>query len=310
MYSKVNYTIVGLFVLLFGVGMVLFTFWLAKYSMKESYSTYRLYIKESVSGLVKDSNVKLHGVNVGRVLTIKINPKNIEQVEITVEIEASIPIKEDMVASTQMMGVTGLLSIEIEGGTNAAKNLLPTETFIPIIQTKPSLLSTLSDSLGTLSEKVDGLLVQSNMLLSNKNIEIFSKILTHVEKITSKGEALEDALLLSMEEFRTSTKEINLKFQEATTDFKQMQKDFSEIKDATIPTINKMMQTSKNINRMTLTFEKTLKRGDYNFKKIFEPSIVDIDILTEQINDLSRELEQSPSDILFKSRKQRRGPGE
>jgi phospholipid/cholesterol/gamma-HCH transport system substrate-binding protein len=33
-------------------------------------------------------------------------------------------------------------------------------------------------------------------------------------------------------------------------------------------------------------------------------------ILTEELSDLARELKQSPSDIFFKSRKPRRGPGE
>jgi len=67
MYSRVNYTIVGIFVLLFGIGTVLFSFWLAKYGFRQPYDTYRLYMYESVSGLSKDSIVKLRGVDVGRV---------------------------------------------------------------------------------------------------------------------------------------------------------------------------------------------------------------------------------------------------
>ncbi|MEA1954116.1 MAG: MlaD family protein [Campylobacterota bacterium] len=310
MYSRVNYTIVGIFVLLFGIGMVWFAFWLAKYSLKEEYSTYRLYMKESVSGLSKDSSVKLHGVDVGRVVMIKIDPNNIEQVEITVDIKHSIPIKEDMFATTQMMGVTGLLSIEITEGSNSAKTLVATESFMPIIQTKPSLLSTLSNSFGTLSEKMEGVLDKGQELLSDKNIDALSKILLNVERVTAKGEALEDELLASIQEFRTSMKHIDVKFTEATKDFKQMQEDFSDIKDVTIPTINKMKQTSKNFNRATLRFEKSIKRGDYNVKKILEPLIVDVGILSEQMSDLAKELKQSPSDLLFKSRKQRRGPGE
>jgi phospholipid/cholesterol/gamma-HCH transport system substrate-binding protein len=38
--------------------------------------------------------------------------------------------------------------------------------------------------------------------------------------------------------------------------------------------------------------------------------IVDIGILFENINTLTREFEENPSDLLFKSRKQRRAPGE
>ena len=100
MYSKVNYTIVGVFVLLFGAGMVWFAFWLAKYDLQEEYDIYRLEMKESIAGLSIDSNVKLHGVDIGRVLKIQINPQDIEIVEVLVEIKKGIPIKEDMIAFT------------------------------------------------------------------------------------------------------------------------------------------------------------------------------------------------------------------
>jgi phospholipid/cholesterol/gamma-HCH transport system substrate-binding protein len=103
---------------------------------------------------------------------------------------------------------------------------------------------------------------------------------------------------------------MNKKLVQASKDFKMMQQDFSSIKKVTVPTINKLLQTTKNFNRVTLKFEKSLDRGDYNAKKIFEPMIVDIGILFENINTLTREFEENPSDLLFKSRKQRRAPGE
>ena len=310
MYSKVNYTIVGLFVLLFGAAMVWFAFWLAKYGLDEDFDTYRLEMKESVAGLSLDANVKLHGVTVGTVSEIRINPQNIERVEILVKIKQGIPIKEDMVAHTQMFGVTGLLSIEIDGGTNSAKNLVPTEEYIPLIQTKPSLLSKLSNSLGGLSEKLETLLAQSEKLLSDHNVETLGNILDNTEKITAKGEDLEDKVMLTLEEFRVSMDNINTKFTEATTDFKEMQKDFAEIKEVTVPVIDTLRESGKNFNRVTLKVEKSIDRGDYNLKKIFEPMLVDIEILLNQLNTMSQSLENNPSDLLFKSRKSRRGPGE
>ena len=310
MYSKVNYTIVGLFVLLFGIAMVWFAFWLAKYGLDEDFETYRLEIKESVAGLSIDSNVKLHGVNVGSVSEIRINPENIERVEILVKIKQGIPIKEDMVAHTQMFGVTGLLSIEIDGGTNSAKTLVPTEEYIPLIPTKPSLLSKLSNSLGGLSEKLENLLAQSEKLLSEHNVETLGNILDNTEKITAKGEALEDKVMVTLVEFSVSMANINTKFTEATIDFKEMQKDFSEIKEVTLPAIDTLRESGKNFNRVAKKVEKSIDRGDYNLKKIFEPMLVDIEILLNQLNDMSRNLGNNPSDLLFKSRKSRRGPGE
>ncbi len=303
MYSKVNYTIVGIFVLLFGAAMVWFAFWLAKYGLQEEFDTYRLEMKDSVSGLSIDSNVKLHGVNIGKVSKIQINPQNIETVEVLVKIKHGIPIKEDMIASTEMFGVTGLLSIAIEGGTNGAKTLVPTKKYIPLIKTKPSLLSKLTYNLGGVTEKIEDLLVQSQKLLSDRNIETMGNILDNMEKVTAKGEELEDKVMVTMTN-------INTKLTEAIRDFKQMQKDFADIKEVTVPTIDNLMETSKNFNRVTLKVEKSIDRGDYNFKKIFEPMLVDIDILLGQLNDMSRSLENNPSDLLFKSRKSVKGPGE
>jgi len=56
--------------------------------------------------------------------------------------------------------------------------------------------------------------------------------------------------------------------------------------------------------------EKSLDRGDYDLKTILDPMMMEISILSEQINDIAKEFKQSPSDIFFKSRKSRRGPGE
>lgn len=303
MYSKVNYTIVGIFVLLFGAGMVWFAFWLAKYGLQEEFDTYRLEMKESIAGLSSDAKVKLHGVNVGRVSKIQINPKNIEMVEILVEIKKGIPIKEDMVAHTQMFGVTGLLSIEIVGGTNAAKTLVPTEKYIPLIKTKPSLLSTLTYNLGGMTDKIENLLLQSQKLLSDDNIETMGKILDNTEKVTARATEMEDKVMVSLEEVDMTLKEFRVSMAKVTT-------DISDIKEVTVPTIDTFKETSQNFNRIALKIEKSIDNGDYNFKKIMEPILIDINILVEQLNDMSRSLENNPRDLLFKSREIRRGPGE
>jgi len=317
MYSRINYTIVGIFVLIFTTGMIWFAFWLAKYGLQKEFDYYKIQMSESVSGLSKDSTVKLRGVDVGSISKIGINPKDVEKVEIVLKINKGTPIKEDMVVSTEMYGVTGISYLQISGGTNEAKTLEPTEDYIPIIATAPSWLNKTTRGLGTLAERVTLLVNKGQKLLSEKNIDTLGKVFENTEKITAKAEEVEqkaidslDEVEITLREFRASMDEINKKFTEATTDFKEMQKDFSGIKKVTIPMIDKLMETSKNFNRVTLKFEKSLDRGDYNAKKILEPMIIDMGILSEQMTDLTKEFEQSPSDIFFKSRKARRGPGE
>ncbi len=321
MYSRVNYTIVGIFVLLFGAGMVWSAFWLAKYGVYREFDTYKLQMTESVSGLSKDSVVKFRGVDIGRVSKININPENIENIEVLLKIRRGVPIKEDMVAHMIMIGVTGLLSVEIDGGTNEAKTLEPTEEYIPIIPTSPSLMSRATEGIGNLSDKITLLVEQAQKLLTDTNIEKIEKILNNIENITAKGEELEKKTITSLDnidktvqDFRVSMQSITRQFETISDDIsiqlKVVSDDFAQIKDVANPALEKLMSTTKNFNRVTLRVEKSLKRGDYNFKKIFEPVLIDMSILGSQLNDMTQQFERSPSDVLFKSRRPRKGPGE
>jgi phospholipid/cholesterol/gamma-HCH transport system substrate-binding protein len=317
MYSRVNYTIVGIFVLLFGAGLVWFAFWLAKYGVHREYDTYKLFMTESVDGLSKDSVVRLRGVDIGRVSEIRIDPENIEHIEVFLKIKRGVPIKEDMVAHTSMLGITGLLSIEIEGGTNDAKNLKPTEDRIPVIPTSPSWLYKTKKGLGSLAVQLEDLAEKMQKLMSKENIENIEEILENAKIVTEKASLFEEKAIVELQElnttlavYRTSMANIDRNFESATKDFKALKNDFSDITNAALPAIDKLMKTTGNFNRVTLKVEKSLDRGDYNIKKIFEPVLVEIGIVSEQVNDLANELHESPSDLFFKARKVRRGPGE
>jgi phospholipid/cholesterol/gamma-HCH transport system substrate-binding protein len=297
--------------------MIWFAFWLAKYGLQKEFDYYKVQMSESVSGLSKDSTVKLHGVDVGSISEIRINPKDIEKVEIVLKINRGTPIKEDMVVFTEMYGVTGIAYIQIDGGTNEAKTLEPTEDYIPIIATAPSWFTKTTKGLGTLAERITLLVDKSQKLLSEKNIETLGKVFDNTERLTAKGLEVEEKAINSLDEvditlreFRASMAKINDKLTRVTEDFTTMQKDFTDIKKVSMPTIDKLMETSNNFNRVTLKFEKSLDRGDYNAKKMLEPMLIDISILSQQMTDLAKEFEQSPNDIFFKSRKSRRGPGE
>ncbi len=303
MYSKVNYTIVGIFVILFGAGLVGFSFWLAKYGIQNEYAFYKLQMNESIAGLSKDSVVRLRGVDIGRVSKIRINPDNIEQIEVFLKIRADVPIKKDMTAHTEMLGITGLLSIELDGGTNAAERLKSVNGEIPVIPTEPSWFNKTTKGIGNLAEDLSVLLTRGETLLSEKNIQTFSAILENSEKVTAKFTGTLDELNSTVQVYKKAAVTLN-------TGIDSFTKDFTTITKRSLPALNSLDKAAKNFNRLTLEAEKSLNRGDYNIKEVFEPVLIDISILTEQLTDLSRELQNNPNDLLFKSRRHRRGPGE
>ena len=66
MEPKVNYVVVGIFVVLLGFLLVAVVLWLGKGLDREVYDRYYAYMEESVAGLSVDAAVKYRGVEVGR----------------------------------------------------------------------------------------------------------------------------------------------------------------------------------------------------------------------------------------------------
>jgi len=307
MYSKVNYTVVGIFVMLLTAGVVFFAFWLGNKGFDESYDLYLLPMKESVSGLSKDSDVKLKGVEIGKVSDIRVNPKNIEEVDIYLKIKHGIPIKEDMRGRISMFGLTGLAFVEIEGGSNTAKTLQPSGEKIPVIKAAPSILKRLETGLGEISDRLVSVLDQSEKVLSNENIEQFSELLEHVNQVAAKGTDVEEKMITSLEEVDKTLSEFRVSFAELSKHYDELAVDLhKEVK----PSLKKIDKMVTSIDALSKQIFKTVNRGDYNMQKIMQPSLNDIRELSEQLSALTRQLRHSPSDILYKSSTPRRGPGE
>ena len=139
MNNKVNYTVVG-FMVLFGLSLMIgFSYWLLKPSAEAEIKRYLIRFDESVLGLNIDSPVKYRGISVGKVSKLEINKKNSEQIEVTVTILKSTPIKTDTNAKLTAQGITGLTYINLSMGSHISDTLKAKEYEIyPVIKTTPS----------------------------------------------------------------------------------------------------------------------------------------------------------------------------
>jgi phospholipid/cholesterol/gamma-HCH transport system substrate-binding protein len=150
METKVNLTVVGLFVLVLGAAGIAAVLWLGSGRLSQKqYGTYLAYFTESVAGLNLHAPVRSRGVAVGSVREISLDPANPERVRLLLEVEQGTPVKEDSVAVLGVQGLTGLAYVELSGGTRGAPELRagPGEPY-PVIRTGPSLMRRL-DTAGT-----------------------------------------------------------------------------------------------------------------------------------------------------------------
>lgn len=193
MESKVNFAVVGAFVLILGALLVGGVLWLSSgKSYRHSYDTYLVYMNETVSGLNPDAPVRYRGVRVGSVRRIALAPGNVELVQLTLDIEHGTPVKQDTVAVLRSQGLTGITAVELSGGSRDSPPLQSTPgEEQPVIRSGPSLMLRLDSSVTALlsnlnrsSENINALLDEKNRVALHHtlaNLEHFSGTLANAE---------------------------------------------------------------------------------------------------------------------------------
>lgn len=322
MESKVNYTIVGVFVLFFSAALIAFAFWLGKYNDDESkYQRYKIYITESVAGLAPEAAVKFHGVDVGMVESIRINPHNSEEVELLLKIQKETPVKTDSTATLKFFGVTGLAFIEISGG---AKNtpLLPTSEENPgVIPTTASLIKRLDESLSQVATTLTDTLQHIDSVFSDKNSDNISETLQNLKILSRKINAYQEKIDLLLTNSIETEKNLNatmIKVGDSADSVNASADTFKRVmRDEMAPTLKSLKETSMKSHALIQKIDQSIDRGDYNLQAIASPATTELNELLEQTRTLSLEMErtlqnvrESPSDIFFKQSKQTPGPGE
>ncbi|NQU05143.1 MAG: MCE family protein [Calditrichaeota bacterium] len=116
----------GLFLLISGSILIIVIAVVTGTKLFEKRDLYHVrYEDVSVSGLEKGAQVKYHGVRVGRVENIYIDPEQIETVIVTLALDHKTPIKADVKAVASSLSLTGIKIIEIIGGSSKAELLEP-----------------------------------------------------------------------------------------------------------------------------------------------------------------------------------------
>lgn len=186
MDTKVNYAMIGAFVIVLLAFISVSIIWLSSGISLTGYSTYQVFMQEAVSGLSIDAAVEYNGVNVGNVKSISISKQNPHLVELLLSIQKGTPITENTQATLNARGLTGLTYIALKDpGTNLTPiHKLPDEPY-PIIKTGPSLFLQLDTALGKLNENVSHVSDALKILLDQENLASFKQILLNTRQITA-----------------------------------------------------------------------------------------------------------------------------
>jgi phospholipid/cholesterol/gamma-HCH transport system substrate-binding protein len=190
METRASYVLVGSFVLAMLAGIFVFTVWVAKVQFEESREPYLIYFTGSVTGLQVGSPVRYRGIPIGTVTDIRLDPDNVGRVRVAIEVQKGTPIKADSIAGLEQQGLTGWVFVQISGGTELAEKLQPEGGRIPVIPSRPSVLSTVVDAAPELLSRVLEVSNRLAELMSPSNVAAVSTTLANVSTMSASLESL------------------------------------------------------------------------------------------------------------------------
>ena len=300
MDTKINFFKIGLFVIALVTSLLILIFWLGKFGFeKKKFDEYSIYFQESVSGLNIGSSIKYKGFEVGNVNEIKLNPLNSEEIQLNIVIKKGTPIKEDNYAILGNLGITGLKYIELKGGSNDSKLLQKDENGFRIISSKTSDLTTLVDSTTDLTNELTLVLAQMKKLLADENIKTISEILGKTQNSMTNVEQFSLYLVNNEKKIDELIKNINILAKNGNKSFESIDKSADSFKELSSEILLEIRKGSFDIKDMSKE----------SFDKL-NNVLNSLDLTLLQTQTLIDNLNQSPSDILFKQKNIKNGPGE
>ena len=304
MEPKVNYVLVGAFVVLFGAVLIVIVLWLVRGGPQRTYRSYYAYFGESVSGINEDSVVRYKGIKVGRVRNMRLDPENPERVRLVLDIAEGTPIKEDTVASLATQGLTGLAFIELGGGTRDSPPLMPPPGQpYPVIKIKPSL--PLDQAASTLMTNLNEIASSLKDLTDKESRETMRKTMVNLAELTAALKQREKEL----DKLFSSTDRTLENTREATEKLPALFSRATETAAALENMAQQFSRTGKSVDSLLAGSQQDVQRFTNQTLSEAGLLIAEIRQLTERLQRLAQQVEQNPRSLLF-GRRPAPGPGE
>ena len=300
---------VAIFTLLLGVGMVFAYWWIS--GSQQARAGYTISSPLPVTGLSPEATVKFRGVNVGKVITISLDPSSQTTILIDIEVAKNLKISSGAYAELRRQGLTGLAYIDLN---DESKNA-PALTAGNKIPLRPTLVDDLMSKGPELTAELETLLRNSgqfsasaNKFLTSIDIQKLNRAITNLEKAS---ENLLPTINSAHNMFDNTNKMVSIKNQ---TQLMQTLESVQQTFDAAIPLISELSLTSKKFhstadqiemstNQLSNTLETETLPQLNTMTKNMNQSII-------QFNQLLDLLKDNPQSIIFGNPVLPAGPGE
>jgi phospholipid/cholesterol/gamma-HCH transport system substrate-binding protein len=298
MEREANYAAVGAFVLVIALAAALFVYWYSGTRVHRSYQDYEIYFDGSVSGLEQGAAVRYLGVRVGRVVEMRIDPRNAGRVEVIAAIDTTAPISPRTIAELDLQGVTGLLYIDLQQSATPAAPSVPSLRY-PVIRAAPSQLDVFMAQLPRLSAAAGGVIERLNRLLSDRNIDAVSHSLDDLSRASGSLPQAARNLAALLAQLRTTTAELA-----ATA--KSTRKVMDTAGPQVVATVRRLDTVADNLSQATDQLNRMIAENRTDVRSFARTSLPAIESFVREgraaandIRELSASLRRNPSQLLY-----------
>jgi phospholipid/cholesterol/gamma-HCH transport system substrate-binding protein len=241
MESEARYAWVGAVMVLLAVLLVYALIWLQGRDEGIATKRYTLYFStQSLDGLQIDSDVKMLGVKIGRVVDYAILPGHSRRVRVIAQVDQRAPVLEGVLAVIDRNLVTGLASISLlnHPEATAALTQVPEGERYPVIPEGTPRIERFAGAAENIAEQGRVALTRINTLLSDDNQRNLSRSLAHIETLTSSIAANAPRITTTLDELDSAA---------------------TRITGASIDTFHAMQITADTVTAMALRAEDALE---------------------------------------------------
>ncbi len=308
METRAQYVAVGGFVLAMITLAFVAVLWLARAQLTTQLAYYDIFFSGPVSGLRIGAAVEYAGVPVGKVSDIHIDPGNVEQIRVTVEIDAGVAIKTDAAAAVETNILSGVSFIQITGGTKDAPLLLPQgNQRYAVIRAHRSRFASVAARAPQLLEKLIDTADHLNELLDEKNREAVAETLDNVRTLTrGLNERSKE-----ISELVANANSAVLGAKELIGDVERSYASPDGIGDRAAAALADFNKLAKNLGDTNRQLQQELADARPGVRTFATQTLGDVGVLVGEVrqlvsgvNRLVGEIERDPSQVLFGDRRE------
>ncbi len=300
MEREANYSAVGAFVILVVVMVGLFVYWYSEGRDRHSYKPHEIYFVGSVTGLSEGGSVRYMGVEVGKVRRIQLDSRSAERVQVIADIDEAAPISDKTTAELSLLGITGLLYIDLRQNTKGKEILppVPSERY-PVINTMRSTFDTFLDSLPEIAASAAELTERAQLIFSTENTAALADMVKNLHEASRSLPGTMrriDTLLGDLQSTSQEARKLAANLQGTANDISPQIRQLGERLTATAENLE---QASAGITGFVAENRASVAEFTHDGLPLLQRTLEEARSAAEAFRELSRSLKSDPSQLLY-----------